>query len=145
MTPNSADTYVGPMPEFSTGPIEVVEFPLRYDYPRPPLSANGRYHWSKRAQLSRGIRLATKLLAARLPELGRIEVSLTWYVKDHIRRDGGENMAPTLKPMIDGLVDAGVVIDDDPAHVVRGPSVVEFVEGCTPHMVLLVRRAEAVL
>jgi crossover junction endodeoxyribonuclease RusA len=140
---NSADTYVQPMPEyFDTAPIGIVQFPLHFDYPRPPLSANGSYNRYQKARLVRDIRLATKLLANRLPDLGRIEVSLTWYVKDHIRRDGGENMAPTLKPMIDGLVDAGVVADDTGDLVVRGPSLVEYVQGCKPHMVLLVRRLD---
>ena len=111
---------------------------LQFDYPRPPITANGRYnHWSK-ARLNKDVRLATKLLARRIPFLGHIRVSLVWVVKDHRRRDGGENITPTLKPMIDGLVDAGIVLDDTPDLVERIMPVVEFRQGATPHMELTV-------
>lgn len=111
-------------------------FILKFDYPRPPLTANDRVSWQKRGRLTRDIRLASKLLARRIPHFEAIEVSLTWIVKDHRKRDGGENLAPTFKPMIDGLVDADVVDDDDQAHVRRGPSLVEYRAGAVPHMVL---------
>lgn len=115
-------------------------YPLIFDYKRPPISANSRFrHWSEKSRLVKDIRTASKLLAARLPYMQHIEVSLVWVVADRRRRDGGENLAPTLKPMIDGLVDAGVVDDDDQAHVTRGPSVVEYRPGAVPHMVLTVR------
>ena len=59
-----------------------------------------------------------------------------WVVKDHIRRDGNENVTPTLKPMIDGLVDAGVVLDDTEAYVIRDMPTVQYEKGATPHMEL---------
>ena len=115
-------------------------YPLVFDYRRPPISANSRFsHWSVKAKLVKDVRLASKLLAARIPHMGRVRVDLLWVVADRRARDGGENLAPTLKPMIDGLVDAGVVDDDDQAHVTRGTSLVEYRKGATPHMVLTVR------
>jgi crossover junction endodeoxyribonuclease RusA len=111
-------------------------FDLVFDYRRPPVTANDRLGWRATAKHVASIRLATKLLARRVPHYPAIEVSLTWIVSDRRKRDGGENLAPTLKPMIDGLVDADVVDDDDQAHVRRGPSLVEFQAGAVPHMVL---------
>lgn len=134
--------YSTAMPEYFDTDSGPSEFWLTFDYPRPPISGNSRMHWAEKMRRTRDIRLASKLLAARIPDLGRITVDLTWFVKDHTRRDGGENLAPTLKPMIDGLVDAGVVLDDDPAHVVRGPSIVTYEQGCTPRMVLHIAQLE---
>jgi len=92
---------------------------LKFDYPRPPITANKSYHWREKARLTKDIRQATALLAHRIPPLGKCRVSLVWVVTDGRRRDGGENVTPTLKPMIDGLVDAGVVLDDTPDLVTR--------------------------
>ena len=57
--------------------------------------------------------------SARLPHLGAARVVALVGVPDERRRDL-HNLTPTLKPMIDGLVDAGVLDDDDVAHLV-GP------------------------
>ena len=109
---------------------------LFFDYPRPPITANKTYNRWAKADLTRNIRRATKLLAHRIPALGKIHVSLVWVVKDRIRRDGGENVAPTMKPMIDGLVDAGIVVDDSPQYVIRDMPTVLYEKGATPHMEL---------
>lgn len=126
---------IGIVGDISSG----AEFVLLFDYPRPPISANSRMPWQKRHRLTADIRLASKLLAHHIPHLDAIDVSLTWVVSDRRRRDGGENLAPTFKPMIDGLVDAGVVVDDDQAHVRRGTCLVEYRASARPHMVLRIR------
>jgi Holliday junction resolvase RusA-like endonuclease len=86
---------------------------LRFDYTSPPLTANQRMHWRKKAKITAEVRLATRLLADRIPELGKCRVILTWVVLTSHRRDA-DNIVPTLKAMCDGLVDAGVVRDDTP-------------------------------
>ena len=105
-------------------PFEVV---LRFDYPAPPITANRSYHWRAKGRLTKDIRTATALLARRLPPLGKCRVSLVWVVTDRRRRDGGENVTPTMKPMIDGLVDAGVVTDDTGDLVVRESPTVKWI------------------
>ena len=106
-------------------PFEVV---LRFDYAAPPITANKQYHRMQKARLTREIRTAAGLLAKRIPPLGKCRVSLTWVVTDRRRRDGAENVTPTLKPMIDGLVDAGVVTDDTPDLVERPMPVIQWID-----------------
>jgi crossover junction endodeoxyribonuclease RusA len=122
--------------EHDVAGTEPTSFALKFDYRRPPLTSNDRPSWQKRQRLTRDMRLASRLLARRIPHFDAIEVSLTWVVADRRKRDGGENLAPTFKAMIDGLVDADVVDDDDQAHVRRGPSLIEYRPDEVPHMVL---------
>lgn len=86
---------------------------------RPPLNANQRMHWAKRAQLTKQLRAITATKARRLqPVDGRVRITLVWQVVDNRRRDP-DNIAPTLKPVIDGLRDAGV-LPEDHAGIVAG-------------------------
>lgn len=86
------------------------------------LTANQRTHWAKRARVARHLR-TIGLAAARsqLPgvRLERARIVATLTFPDRRRRDPA-NWAPTLKPIIDGLVDARLLPDDDAAHLV-GP------------------------
>lgn len=94
---------------------------LELPWYRPPLTANQRLHWSVRARKTREMRHAAAWLAKahRIPP-GHLTVGLEWAPGDRRRRDGGENLAPTLKPLIDGLaLDAALVPDDTPQHVER--------------------------
>lgn len=81
---------------------------------RPPLTANQRLHWAKRAELTRAVRgwAAYTFSGATFPN-GPVTVDLTWHVPDRRRRDA-DNLVPTLKALCDGLVDAGVAADDTP-------------------------------
>ena len=45
----------------------------------------------------------------------------TFYVMDKIRRDIG-NLDASLKPLWDGIVDAGILADDDYKHLRHGES-----------------------
>lgn len=86
---------------------------------RPPLNANQRIHWAKRAQLTKQLRAVTAAKARRLQQVdGRVRITLVWQVVDNRRRDP-DNIAPTLKPVIDGLRDAGV-LPEDHAGIVAG-------------------------
>lgn len=133
--------YLTPMPEFFQSDDLGPAYEIVFLWPRPPLTLNDRpSSWHSRAAITKRMRneAGFRAIAARLPQLPRIRVSLTWWVKDHRKRDGGENLAPTLKALIDGLVDAGVVPDDDQGHVTRGPSVIHYEKDCTPRIVLRV-------
>lgn len=105
---------------------------LVFDYARPPLTANQRLHWRERADRTAGVRTSARLLARRIPYLGRCEVSLVWVVTDRRRRDA-DNIVPTMKAMCDGLVDAGVVSDDTPDLMVK--RMPEIRMGSKAHMV----------
>jgi crossover junction endodeoxyribonuclease RusA len=89
-----------------------------------PLSMNDREHWRPKARRVRHLRQATQLLARqqRIPRLERVAIELHYTPGDGRRRDA-INLSATLKPVEDGIVDAGVVPDDtaefvEPTHPV---------------------------
>lgn len=85
------------------------------------LSANHRSHWREEAARVRAWREAAGWAAkkARLPKLERVHIVCWLGFPDERRRDPA-NWAPTAKACVDGLVDVGVLVDDDHRHVV-GP------------------------
>ncbi len=94
----------------------VVEFPA----PAPLLNMNQRSHWREqrararawrsataihtRDQISRGVRLPPSIVSIELPVLGA-------------RRRDPHNYFPTVKAIVDGLVDAELWPDDTPEWV----------------------------
>ncbi|RCK68292.1 hypothetical protein DT076_16730 [Desertihabitans brevis] len=86
---------------------------LPLPWTRPPLSMNDRLHWRKKRPIVAEIRRVGALLARqqKVPACARVEVQLHYRPKDNRRRDAS-NLCATSKPLIDGLVDAGVVPDD---------------------------------
>jgi crossover junction endodeoxyribonuclease RusA len=91
----------------------------RLDLPMSrPLSLNGREHWRRKAALVKRVRLLAfaKAQHVGVPALPRIAVELHYVPRDRRRRDP-LNLVATLKPVEDGLVDAGVVPDDTPEYV----------------------------
>lgn len=88
---------------------------------RSLLNANERTHWRRRSELSREWRERTCWLAKAvgIPRLQRASVVIYIAFGDKRRRDVG-NYQPTAKAIVDGLVDAGVLPDDDDTHLV-GP------------------------
>lgn len=94
---------------------------LQLPYTSPPLSLNSRDHWRTAHRKKARLRAEVALLArsARLERAERISVRLLWQPRDRRKRDG-DNPFPTIKSAVDGLVDAGVVEDDDSTRVVHG-------------------------
>jgi hypothetical protein len=92
-----------------------------FEHAGPPHSANARLHWAERARRTRLWRNGANIRAqaARIPWLDRAHVVVEWLPPDKRRRDPG-NLAPAAKAICDGLVDAGVLPDDDAAHL-TGP------------------------
>lgn len=113
-------------------------YELHFDHSRPPLTLNQRMHWAPKAKITAMLRRETQIRARAegIPHLGRIRVSLIWVVRDRRKRDAGENLAPTFKAQIDGLVDAGLVDDDDPSRVVRDSPIVSYQPMNNPHLLL---------
>lgn len=94
----------------------------------PPalLTSNHRLGWRKNARLTADIRsygyiVATDAVIAGAMLPGKVRVTAYLHFKDNRRRDPA-NWHPTIKPLIDGFVDAGLLADDDWKHLV-GPDI----------------------
>jgi Holliday junction resolvase RusA-like endonuclease len=89
------------------------------------LTANCRLHWRRRNELTQYWRALVCIHTRnrlqdglwRPLEQAHITVTLTW--PDRRRRDPA-NWAPTAKAIVDGLVDGGLLPDDDHRHL-TGP------------------------
>lgn len=91
---------------------------LALPYLSPPLSANQRMHWQAKGRITREVRSTATTLArhAKLPRAERLIITLHYQPKNRRRRDA-HNLYPTVKALVDGLVDAGLVPDDNTEHV----------------------------
>jgi crossover junction endodeoxyribonuclease RusA len=105
---------------------------MEWDLPLPftvPLSMNDSSPMSKvgrmmRADRVKAFRHASFVLAqhAGIPALQRFTVVLNWRPPTNRRRDV-ENYFATVKPCVDGIVDAGVAPDDTPEYYVSSTPV----------------------
>lgn len=86
-----------------------------------PHSANARLHWAEKARRTKLWRdgACVRARANRIPPLQRARVVIEWLPPDLRRRDPG-NISGAAKAICDGLVDAGVLPDDDAKHL-TGP------------------------
>jgi len=84
------------------------------------LSLNDRLHWAQKATLNRMWRKAAHGAAvmAQTPVHGRSLVNVSLPVRNVNQRRDAHNFIATVKPIIDGLVDAGVWPDDNGRYVV---------------------------
>lgn len=100
-------------------PTRMWVLPVPYD--RPPLSLNDRGHWAKGNSHRQALRRAGALLARSkgIPRnLPHIHTRLHYTPTDNRRRDE-DNIIATAKPLWDGLVDAGVVPDDNSRYMTK--------------------------
>lgn len=124
---------------------EVPTYELDLPYTAPPLSLNAKHRWYAHAAKVREVRHAACVLAKASPlgrggPLGKIRVTLHYIPRDRRVRDV-ENPTPTLKACADGLVDAGVVIDDRPEFMEKLMPVIHeaaSVSGLKPRLWLVV-------
>jgi len=106
------------------------------------LSANDRLHALHKARVIKQWReaaaWATK--AHRLQSFGDQLVQITAFVhKPHARRYDAGNYYPTAKAAVDGLRDAGLLVDDDNDHVI-GPDMRRgAADPRNPRLVLAIR------
>ncbi|HUR18872.1 MAG TPA: hypothetical protein VMZ51_08065 [Acidimicrobiales bacterium] len=89
-------------------------------YDARPWTMNERIHHYERARRTEEWRDAFRMLAleAKVPKLDRIAVVVTTTLRKKVSRDVAAEM-PAAKAAIDGLVDAGIIPNDTPAHLVR--------------------------
>jgi len=99
-----------------------------FHWAKAPLSLNYRLHRMAEAKITRELRTLMKVLAGVLEPMDHCEVELVWIVGDKRKRDE-ENIVPVLKALCDGLVDAGLVVDDVPAYMRKLMPVVRYVKG----------------
>jgi crossover junction endodeoxyribonuclease RusA len=105
------------------------------------LNANDRIHWSEKAKLTKGWRFNTYAALLVHPDdpiltLARAHVVATLHFGDNRRRDVG-NYAPTVKAVVDGLVDGWVLPDDNDDHLI-GPDLRRGDSNGEPRIVLTV-------
>lgn len=88
-----------------------------------PLSLNDRTHFRVKAQAVKEVRDMVIVLAraAKIPPCRKVRTTLIYVPRDRRRRDP-LNLVATMKACEDGLVDAGVIPDDNP----------DYVESCMP-------------
>lgn len=108
------------------------------------LTSNQRPHWAVRHRKTKYLRGLAKdtAQALRVPPLrrARIDAWVTW--PDGRRRDR-HNLSPTVKALVDGIVDAGVLPDDSDRYI-EGP-VPHTAEGRTTPALGVVRVVRIVL
>lgn len=82
------------------------------------LNANHRGSWHRKARVTRNLRETAAWAAriAKVPRFGRAHILAEYCPPDRRRRDPA-NLYPSVKACIDGLVDAGVLADDDAEHL----------------------------
>lgn len=97
-------------------------------WPLPPLTANQRMHWAHKAKVTREVRQTAAVLARKAPKAEMVVVTLHYQPRDKRRRDR-HNLWPTVKACVDGLVDAGIVPDDDADHLSTPEPVIHQPDG----------------
>jgi hypothetical protein len=102
-----------------TGPPRVITITLPAGLPM--LSLNDRKHWAARNRVAQQLKQAAWAMALGVrppvvPPLGRAEVTVEYQPPDRRERDP-DNIAAAGKPLIDGLVAAGLLTGDDSARV----------------------------
>ena len=113
---------------------------LELPWTAPPLSLNHRNNWRAHAKKAAAIRQVAHLLAKQAKLGGpwpQVRVTLHYVPRDRRVRDA-ENPIPTLKACCDGLVDAGLVVDDDPTHMVKDMPVIHDPSGLKARMWLAI-------
>lgn len=91
----------------------------------PLLNANvtRRMHWAQVRRLARDVRAAANLAARaqQIPLVDRAHIVYVIHPSPQTRRRDPANWAESAKAAVDGLVDAGVLADDDSTRVI-GPN-----------------------
>ena len=125
----------------ATIPASELRSLIRVEVPRAwLLNANVKLHWRRKGERAAWLRQAAGLDAARfrrtltrptpIQERVHCVVMVSW--PDRRRRDV-HNLMPTVKPCIDGIVDAGVLADDSDQHLL-GPDLRVTDELCAPDL-----------
>jgi crossover junction endodeoxyribonuclease RusA len=96
------------------------------------LSANDRMHWAPKSKRTAALRDMGNVMA-HVYKIPRHDVTHVAAFIGYLRNGKADpaNAAPTVKALIDGMVDAGVWADDDSTHVI-GPTYLRDPKSPTP-------------
>lgn len=83
------------------------------------MTSNMRLHWARTAERSRGLRYLGLCAVRHVPAMARAHIVCTIAYPGGGRADPA-NAWPTIKPLVDGMVDAGMLPDDN-SHCLIGP------------------------
>lgn len=97
----------------------IISIPM---LPPKECNPNWRGHWATRYKATQSFRNAALICALAATKRGakplsKAEVSITLVVPDHRNVRDPDNALASLKPAIDGCVDAGVITGDDDEHL----------------------------
>ena len=105
------------------------------------VNANDRTHWAPRGRAMKALREESCRLAgaSMIPALARMRLLYVVHPGPRMRLRDPSNWAPSAKACLDGLVDAGIVPDDNCRYVIGpDPRMGERVPGTRCHLSLLV-------
>lgn len=116
-----------------------VEIPML-----PPAELNPNYHghWRVKARAASNLRRAAYLYARNAKgfvalSMNKAEVSITFVIRDRRSYKDPDNALASLKPAIDGCVDAGVIPDDSDEHLlIKLPVMYEINKDRAPMTIL---------
>jgi hypothetical protein len=94
------------------------------------MSANQRLHWAEKGRRTRNVRRLARITASTIDPVETVHIAAFIGYLTGGRADPA-NAAPVVKAAIDGLVDAGVIADDDHTHVI-GPTFLRDPKSPTP-------------
>lgn len=130
-------------PEYMPDPREATAMSLTLTLPvavpaAEVANANDarREHWAAKSRKARALR-ARGALAWRLagsPHMDKVRCVVQVYYPDRRKRDVA-NLHPTVKALVDGMVAAGLLADDDDAHL-TGPHLEHGPDDVTPPQAL---------
>jgi crossover junction endodeoxyribonuclease RusA len=126
-----------------TGAAEVRAWELRHTGERPPtMNAHRRLHPQQRARVDARWRAIFHALAreAHIPPLDRCNVIVRPLHRNGRSPQDVAGCAPAAKAAVDGVVDAGVLPHDGPAHLLSLTFLPPLVDG---HDGMVVRILEA--
>ena len=94
-----------------------------------------RAHWAVQAKAKKQVGHATYLAARQqnITQLGPSIVGCKWFTPDKRRRDV-DGLYPFLKAVLDGLVDAGVFLDDHCGFVVETRTAIDMTDTQNPRI-----------
>ena len=106
------------------------------------VSSNRRLHWSRRYQVQNYHRGMATVMFRRPPFVfTRARIIVTFAFPTRRKRDVANLYDLVVKPTVDGLVDAGLLPDDDDAHLV-GPDIRRSLEPSPEGKVRITVRVE---
>jgi hypothetical protein len=97
--------------------IVTIEWDL---VPWKALNAHAKGNWRAKAAATKSFRRTVGLICTRFDRFEVVEIRLHFFMPDAINRDA-LNMAQSMKPAIDALVERGIIAEDNWKKLRVGP------------------------